>query len=199
MNINFFDALSNPAASEPLATQVARAVGAHAIQLALAGLPGIYFHSLFGSRGDRAGADRSGIPRRINREKLARAELERDLAHPGSLRAQVFSRLRELLRVRGGSPAFDPVGDQEVVAADPRLFVVRRMSPDRHETVLCVQNVADAIVETVVPLPAAGRRSADAAPADVLSGARAGATLTAHGLRLALAPYEGVWVRLPRG
>lgn len=199
MNINFFDALSNPAASEPLATQVARAVGAHAIQLALAGLPGIYFHSIFGSRGDRAGADRSGIPRRINREKLARADLERDLANPDSLRTQVFSRLRDLLRVRSASPAFDPVGGQVILDSDPRLFVVLRTSPDQRESVLCVQNVADASVDAVIPLPPALPRSAGEANAEVLTGARAGATHTAHGIHLALAPYEGAWVRLARG
>ena len=70
MNINYLDALSNPAASEPAELAARKFLTAHAIMLSLQGVPGIYFHSLFGSRGDRAGAEASGIPRRINREKL---------------------------------------------------------------------------------------------------------------------------------
>ena len=52
MNINFFDALANP--DESPDASIARAICAHAIQFAIIGVPGIYFHSLFGSRGDRA-------------------------------------------------------------------------------------------------------------------------------------------------
>jgi hypothetical protein len=43
-----------------------------AVKLCLQGVPAIYFHSLFGSRGDRLGAESRGIKRRINREKLER-------------------------------------------------------------------------------------------------------------------------------
>src|SRR5688572_15656987 len=106
MNINFLDALSSPDSGPD--EKVARTVCAHAIQLALAGVPGIYFHSLFGSRGDRAGAEVSGIPRRINRQKLALDEIERDLATSGSLRARVFAGVRTLLHVRRSHPAFQP-------------------------------------------------------------------------------------------
>ena len=67
---------------------------AHAILLSLQGVPGIYFHSLFGSRGDRAGAEASGIPRRINREKLDRARLEAELGEAGSLRGRVWRGLK---------------------------------------------------------------------------------------------------------
>ena len=50
LNINYFDALSSPIRAEPQAKQVARFMAAQAIMLALKGMPGIYFHSLFGSR-----------------------------------------------------------------------------------------------------------------------------------------------------
>jgi glycosidase len=50
LNINYFDALNDPNARESLDTQIDRFVCAHAIMLALVGVPGIYFHSLFGSR-----------------------------------------------------------------------------------------------------------------------------------------------------
>ena len=43
---------------------------AQAIMLALVGVPGIYFHSLFGSRGWREGVDLTGRNRTINRQKF---------------------------------------------------------------------------------------------------------------------------------
>ena len=57
MNINYLDALSNPAEGEPVELAARKFLTAHAILLSLQGVPGIYFHSMFGSRGDRAGAE----------------------------------------------------------------------------------------------------------------------------------------------
>ena len=142
LNVNYFDALSDPAAGEPEETGIRRFVAAHAIMLAMPGVPGIYFHSLFGSRGDRAGAETSGIPRRINRQKLARAGLESELADPSSRRARVLFELKTLLRQRQASPAFHPAGRCQVLATDPRVFALRRSSPDGAATALCLHNVS---------------------------------------------------------
>jgi sucrose phosphorylase len=146
LNVNYFDALSNPAADEPEDVQVRRFLTAHAIMLAMPGMPGIYFHSLFGSRGDRAGAESSGIPRRINRQKLTRPELDRELADPSSRRARVLFAMKALLRQRQASAAFHPAGACEVVPTDPRIFALRRRSPDGAETALCLHNVSDETV-----------------------------------------------------
>ncbi len=97
LNISYFDALSDPAAALPMEEQVDRFMAAHAIMLSLIGVPGIYFHSLFGSRGWRRGVEITGRNRSINRQKLVREELEGELAAPGSRRRLVFNRIRELL------------------------------------------------------------------------------------------------------
>jgi glucosylglycerate phosphorylase len=149
LNINYFDALSDPGSDEPLDLQIARFVVAHAIMLALPGMPGIYFHSLFGSRGDRAGAEASGIPRRINRQKLGLAEISSDLADPHSLRARVLEELGALLAQRQASAAFSPAGSHEVLAMDRRVFALRRTSPDGGETVVCLHNVSNEQVATM--------------------------------------------------
>ena len=73
LNVNLFDAL---VAGVDLETALGRFLAAHAIAFSLAGIPGIYFHSLFGSRGDLEGAKTSGIPRRINRQKFPLDALE---------------------------------------------------------------------------------------------------------------------------
>ncbi len=142
MNINYLDALSNPAENEPVEVAARRFLTAHAILLSLQGMPGIYFHSMFGSRGDPAGAVGSGIPRRINREKLNRARLEAELRDSDSLRARVLAGHRELLRIRQQHTAFGPAAPQSVLRFDSRVLALLRQSRDGTDTVLCLQNVS---------------------------------------------------------
>lgn len=141
MNINYFDALSDPASLEPRAMQIDRFMAAQVIMLCLNGLPGIYFHSLFGSRNWLEGARGSGHNRAINRQKLALEDLESELADHNSLRSQVFARYQELLAMRTGSAAFHPQGRQEILDMGHAVFAVLRSSPNDNERVLCLQNV----------------------------------------------------------
>lgn len=171
MNIVYFDAVNDPAAGDPLETQVDRFMVAQAIMLSLTGMPGIYFHSLFGSRNDREAALQSGINRRINRQKFKSAELEAELSNPASLRARVFARFQELLRIRRAHRAFAPNARQQVLAVDERAFVVLRESRDGKNRVLCLHNLSNQTVQ----LPALG---------------------SAAGIAR-LAPYEVKWLALP--
>lgn len=141
MNINYFDALSDPASAEPLTTQINRFMAAQAIMLSLRGLPGIYFHSLFGSRNWTEGVKLTGHNRSINRQKLDAPTLEAKLATPESLRAQVFARYSALLMQRSRSAAFHPQGRQQVLEMGSGIFAVLRTSPNLKERVLCLQNV----------------------------------------------------------
>ncbi|MBI3850549.1 MAG: sugar phosphorylase [Verrucomicrobia bacterium] len=191
MNINYFDALSNPAADESLETQVDRFIVAHAVLLALAGVPALYFHSLFGSRSDRAGADATGIPRRINREKLKRDQLEDELSSPRSLRSRVFSELKKVFQVRRAHSAFHPCGRQEVISSDERVFAVIRVSPDGEERVLCLHNVANETVQCRFELPGAG--SEDSLTA--LLGEQSFEFTVGGSASTELSAYQVVWAR----
>jgi glucosylglycerate phosphorylase len=143
LNINYFDALSNPAGEEPLATQIDRFMAAHASLLSLRGLPGIYFHSLFGSRNWPEGVKTTHHNRSINRQKLTRADLEDELADRNSLRSQVFSRFRRLLAQRAASDAFHPQGGQKILDLGRAVFAVLRSSPTGSRQMLCLQNVTE--------------------------------------------------------
>ncbi|MCE5206914.1 MAG: sugar phosphorylase, partial [Chloroflexi bacterium] len=143
MNINYFDALSDPHSDEAPDLQVARFMAAQAIMLTLQGVPGIYFHSLLGSRNWPEGVQQSGSSRAINRQKLTCAELETALADPSSLRAQVFIQYSALLHRRAGSPAFHPQGTQKVLDVGRGVFGMQRTSPDGTHRMLCLQNVTD--------------------------------------------------------
>jgi glycosidase len=141
MNINYFDALSNPNGDEPQELQVSRFIAAQSIMLSLIGMPGIYFHSLFGSRGWTDGVRQTGRNRSINREKLQFDELQSQLADENSLRSKVFSKYSELLKTRSTSTAFDPHGTQKILDLHPSVFAIERTSPDGNAHVLCLHNV----------------------------------------------------------
>ncbi len=188
LTINYFDALSSPFGIDPVETQVKRFATAQAIMLALAGVPGIYFHSLFGSRGDRSGAEASGIPRRINREKIERAVLESALASPNSLQSLVFGRLAELLRVRRSHPAFHPHAAQRILDCDPHLFSVERTAIDGTERILCLHNVSGEVVQ---PSPSI---LANANNAQKLAGEGDYRSDGQGELAVELGPYEMLWL-----
>lgn len=137
LNISYIDALSAPDESEEV--RAARMVAAHAILLSVVGVPGIYIHSLLGSRSDRAAAQASGINRRINRQKLKAACLDKELQ---GARGLVFGPLKRLLGLRAQQPAFAPSAAQEVCEVDPRLFCVRRTDPKTGQRLLAVVNVS---------------------------------------------------------
>jgi glycosidase len=140
LNISYFDALSDPSSNEPIEVQIARFISAQAILLSLRGVPGIYFHSLVGSRNWLDGVELSGAARTINREKLLMESLETELNGTESLRNLVFSGYRKLLSARRASPAFHPNGDQKVLFINKGIFSILRTSPDGQDSVICIQN-----------------------------------------------------------
>ncbi|HEX9116709.1 MAG TPA: sugar phosphorylase [Anaerolineae bacterium] len=188
LNINYFDALSDPAGGEPLATQVERFLAGQAIMLALVGVPGIYFHSLFGSRGWPEGVKETGRNRTINRQKYRLDDLDRELAEPGARRSVVLGRYLALLRARAGSPAFDPHGTMQVMEpAAPGIFALLRRAPDGSETVLCLQNVTDR-PQAVAFDPTGLLGSASAALRDLVTGK------SIEGAAGDLAAYQTCWL-----
>jgi glucosylglycerate phosphorylase len=141
LNINYFDALSDPSGQEPLSTQINRFMAAHACMASLQGVPAFYFHSLFGSRNGKDEVRSSGSNRAINRQKMELASLEGQLSEPASLPYQVYERFRTLLSLRASTTAFHPNGPQEILDAGPAIFAILRSSPDGARQALCLQNV----------------------------------------------------------
>lgn len=193
LNLNYFDALNDPAAEEPLLTQVDRFMVAQAILLSLAGVPGIYVHSLFGSRGWREGVALTGRYRTINRQKFRRAELEQELADPNSLRHQVFNRYRALLKARTAERAFHPRGEQQVLAVNPALFSFVRTAPDESSRVLCLHNVSSLAQPLTINLSRVG-----VPPSTDLTDLLSGRKYSVDGdqtLMLTVPPYAALWIR----
>ena len=193
LNINYFDALSDPNGGEPIERQVDRFIAAHSIMLSIAGVPGIYFHSLFGSRGWPEGVQLTGRNRTINRRKLDRAEVERELADPHSQRQRVFTRLARLLQIRSTSPAFHPNSPQRVIQSNRPIFGVLRGDDSR---VLCLHNVSDQVQPVDVDLSEVFG-AASGQVIDLIGGERF--NLNGHPKRrqlLRLRPYQTLWLAL---
>ena len=152
LNISFIDALGEPDVDESIELVARRFLAAQAIMLSMRGVPGIYFHSLFGSRSWHEGVQQSGHKRRINRQKLQRSDLQKALSDPSSLQAQVFYPYVEMVRQRSGEPAFHPTAKQEIVQIHTAIFALWRRTPSGDNQVLCMQNVANETISIDVDL-----------------------------------------------
>jgi glycosidase len=139
LDINYFDAINDPNRPND-ALAIKRFIASQAIMLALKGIPGIYIHSLLGSRNYYQGVKDTGIGRMINRETLREADLQAALSDVHSIRFQVLQNLLRLLNVRRQIPCFYPTSTMEVRDLDRRLFAVSRQFEG--ETVNVVINVS---------------------------------------------------------
>ncbi|WP_425283806.1 sugar phosphorylase [Lihuaxuella thermophila] len=175
LNITYLDALTHPDESDEL--RVKRFLAAHAILLSVVGVPGIYIHSLLGSRNDTQGMVRSGINRRINREKLDKDVLVAELeANP--VRKQIFHQLSELIRLRRQQSAFSPRAKQEVLFLDDRVFSILRTNEETGEQIAALINVSDETVH--FRMEYTGR--------DLISNQRVDK-------QIVLKPYQAMWVK----
>ncbi len=192
LNISYFDALCDPDEDEPLDLQARRFLTSQAIMLSLAGVPGIYVHSLFGSRSYRTGVERTERYRSINREKFRREELERSLADPSSLRHRLFYPYLHLIRTRAAHPAFHPNGAQRVIFGNKALFTLLRTAPDGDEHILCIHNASGLDQPLRIDLEALSFRHRGEL-LDLLSGKRYPVESDGE-LTLLLDPYQVIWL-----
>jgi len=186
LNLNYFDAVNNPNRPEPAEVEVARFMVSQAIALAFLGIPGVYIHSLVGSRNDTEAVRASGIARRINRAKMNLGELRSEIADAATIRARVFREYKRLLDLRCREKAFHPNARQEVLDLGSSVFAIRRRS-DSGETVAALNNLTSATVSIGMESLTAG-----AAWRDILSEDKS--EREGHGF-FRLRPYQVAWLR----
>jgi sucrose phosphorylase len=146
LNVNYLSALGEAGDVE---VQAKRFLASQAIMLALQGVPGIYFHSLFGSENWIQGVQASGQNRTINREKPKRDRLEKELKDEQHLRHFVFEGYKKMLKARKENSAFSPLSSQKVLDLGKKVFCVVRGDGD--QAVLCVVNVCDETIVVDIP------------------------------------------------
>jgi sucrose phosphorylase len=189
LNVTWYSALNPERAGETVDLQVARFVASRSIALALAGVPGIYLPSLFGTKNDLAAVKAGEGARAINRDTLYVPALTRRLRDPGSWVSKVARRFGRLIRARIGSPAFHPRSAQRVIEGHPHVFAVLREAPDGCR-VLALTNVSEHEQFFTCPPDELGAPRGEWR--DLLSRRRV--RDGAAGLQARLGPYEVLWL-----
>ena len=136
LNITYVDAIL----ADKSSTRAEKFLASQAIQYALPGVPATYIHSLLGSRNWIEGVGQTGRARTINREKLQLAKLVSELNNPESFRSRVFFPYLNLIKTRRKQSAFHPNAGFEILQIDPRVFGIKRCSPQ--QTIYALTNIS---------------------------------------------------------
>ncbi|GAB6189086.1 alpha-amylase family glycosyl hydrolase [Marinitoga arctica] len=183
LNINYFDALFEE--NEDMELNIKKFVSAYAIAAAIKGVPGIYIHSLLGSRNYYEGVKKTGINRTINREKLDYETLEKEINDPNSLRYKIFNAIKNMLKIRISNKVFNPKSDQKVLFLDNRVFSFIREYED--EKILILTNVSNKDITIVL------KNMLSEKPVDLLSNKKI--EVINNKLIIKLMPYETLWIK----
>ncbi|MBA7532513.1 Glucosylglycerate phosphorylase [subsurface metagenome] len=143
MNITYYSAIADSKNSEEL--NIKKFIASQAIILSLLGIPGIYIHSLFGTKNYLEGVEKTGQKRTINRKKFQYNKLEEDLANLNSRKHKIFTEFMKLIHKRKSEKAFHPNGKQEVLFLKKEVFSLLRTSPDGKEKIIALHNITDNI------------------------------------------------------
>ena len=115
INATYFDLLGG---------SLEKFLSAQRLMLALQGIPGVYFQSLFAAENWHGGVAETGRARTINRRKYDRGELDAWLSDESSDRRVAADAMRRAMAVRRRTPQFHPDTPQRVHAVDPKSVVV---------------------------------------------------------------------------
>jgi sucrose phosphorylase len=176
LNITYIDALRRDDGLD-----AERFLASQSIQAALPGVPGIYIHSLLGSRNWLEGVAQTGRARTINRQKLQVQPVMDELQDPESFRSRVFHPYIHLLRVRRAQEAFHPNAAFEILGLDRRVVAIKRQSP--HQRIFSLVNISSETV-TVSLVSQSGKVRLN----ELLTDRQVSAD------RIDLAPYQTVWL-----
>lgn len=167
--------------------QLERFVCAHAIMLALEGIPAFYVHSLLATPNDRVKMELTSNNRAINRHNWDYPDLEAELADRNSLHARALAQLTRLIQIRKQQPAFHPNATQFTLHFGTSVFAFWRQDPDRSQSIFCLYNITTLPQEiclqdvNLIETDTWRNLISDEACSDLRE------TLT-------LAPYEFVWI-----
>lgn len=186
MNIALFDALQGTTAG-PDKWGMQRFICAHAIMLALEGIPGIYIHSLLGTRNDYEKLKNTHHNRAINRHRWDYEQLKQQLSDPASSHKKVLNSLLSLIDIRTKQKAFHPNATQFTLHLGLNLFGFWRQSIDRRQSLFCVTNVTDKVVE--LPIGELNLIVTESW-SDLISGLEINDLIHA----IELQPYQTVWI-----
>ncbi|MGD9010663.1 MAG: sugar phosphorylase [Desulfobacteraceae bacterium] len=176
LNITYVDALRRDDGMD-----AERFLASQSIQAALPGVPGIYIHSLLGSRNWLEGVAKTGRARTINRQKLQVQPVMDELQNRESFRYRVFHAYIHLLRVRRAQEAFHPNAAFEILRLDHRVVAIQRQT--RHQRIFALVNIScETVTVSLVSQSGTDRLN------ELLTGRQVSTD------RIDLAPYQTMWL-----
>ena len=116
-------------------------LASQAIQLALRGIPLIYFNNLIGADNWSKGVEKPGYSRAINRERFDYKFLVNELRDPNSKKHKIYTGYKKLLKARINEPLFSPLAGQEIITLDPRVMAIKRYKGEK--ILMALTNVSD--------------------------------------------------------
>ncbi|EPH98387.1 alpha amylase, catalytic domain protein [Enterococcus faecalis 13-SD-W-01] len=146
INVTYLDALSAKKDEDELRKQ--RFLLAHALLVAVPGIPAIYIQSILGSRNDYDGVEKTGENRSINRKKYELDEIREELENT-PLRKMVYHGLSEIVGTRKTVKAFHP--DAEMIVQESNNQIVAFIRKIEEEQVLAIYNFSNEL--SVYKLP----------------------------------------------
>jgi sucrose phosphorylase len=194
LNVTWFSALNNDADDEDLAFQVKRFVASRAISLVIAGVPGIYLHSLIGTVNDIEAVLSSESNRAINRSIIDFDAINQALADPLSKVSRINRELGRIIKIRTEQRCFHPNGSQRILMINKGVFSVERSSPESDEVILSLINVTDSTIKLEIE---AGSLSSTADEwYDLIS--ETTYYIDEARLSVTLGAYDIIWLKAPR-
>jgi len=192
INITWYSAMNREDAGESDDFQVKRFLASRSIALAMLGVPGIYLHSLFGSKNDAEAVLEEKQTRSINRMVIDEENLISALENPDTTTHKVAKGFGEMIAKRIKEKAFHPHADQKILNISDKLFALIRSSVDKDEHILCITNVANK-EETIDITPEVTGIKTNSWY-DILSGKTI--FTNAGTLSLHLQPYDVLWLKV---
>lgn len=186
INITLYEALKGTMAQGPDSWQEQRFIQAHAIMLALEGIPAFYIHSLLATKNDYDKFKNSNNKRAINRHNWQLQELEVLLASD-THHARIFNELKRLIAIRRHQAAFHPNATQFTLHLGDEIFAFWRQSIDHRQSIFALNNITSteqAVLLTDINL-IAGEPWLDLVSGEVFSEQQR---------EIVLKPYQSIWL-----
>lgn len=187
LNITLFDALKGTIGDGEDEQGAERFLCAHAIMLALEGIPAVYIQSLFGSRNDYARVEHTGRARSINRHIWQEDDLKASLEENNGHHSRIFNELTRLIQIRRSQPAFHPNATQFTLHLGMEVFAFWRQSINREQSIFSLSNVTNKT--QTINLADINLIGTDDWH-DLITGKR----FEDLGQQLLLEPYQSVWI-----
>ncbi|WP_269618519.1 sugar phosphorylase [Zhongshania sp. BJYM1] len=145
INISLFDAMRRHMQAENEndgedGFQEQRFICAHALMLAVQGVPAFYIHSLLATENDENRVLHTSHNRSINRHQWVADDLESQLA-TNSHHARIFGVLKALITLRSTQAAFHPNAAQYPLHLGDKVFGIRRESHSTGAAIVAVYNI----------------------------------------------------------